>query len=118
MLGHANGSRADVQFSAGVVVRPEPVTGGDRAVHDGRSPVVGTGRLKRHRAVGVAETGHATGRIVIIGQRTLRRKESYDQQQTEQACKLEQMSSHISSISPDYPRGYPSFLSPSPPPLF
>src|SRR6185437_6689693 len=54
---------ADVELSARVLIRPELVAERQRAVAHGVSPTVGTRRLERYAALGIAQLRNPAGRI-------------------------------------------------------
>src|SRR5215471_9847717 len=55
-----------LKFSACISVGPELITDGERPIEDRSNPIVGARWTEGNVAFGVAETGNAAGRIVVV----------------------------------------------------
>ena len=63
IAGQANRSRADVNFAARILVGPQIVASGERAIDVRLQPILFASRLKRNRALHVVQARDACGRI-------------------------------------------------------
>jgi hypothetical protein len=66
-FGDTNGSAAEMEFAAGTLISPKLVANRQRAVRIGIEPILGTGWLKRYRALYEVEPRDTAGRIVLGG---------------------------------------------------
>jgi hypothetical protein len=88
-----------VQFGARIVVSPQLIARRQWPVHHGADPIVRTRWIKRDRAIDVAESRYAGGRIVLVSGSALREKNCHRQCKSDQAYKLARVSSHNHILS-------------------
>ncbi len=62
----ADRRRSDIQLRARILVRPEFVAGGQRAIDIRRSPILYAGRLQGDRPLGLADPRDASGWILVL----------------------------------------------------
>jgi hypothetical protein len=64
--GKIQNGGASLKFSACIFVGPELITDGERPIEDRRNPIIGARWTEGNVTFGVAETGNAAGRIVVV----------------------------------------------------
>ena len=87
VIGKPDHRVPEMQFGAGIIIRPKFVARGHRAVDHRRDPIVSTRGIERNVAARVPHARHAAGRIVIIGGRALRGEETNRERDAHQTQK-------------------------------
>jgi hypothetical protein len=64
--GKVQNGGADLKFSAAIFVGPKLVTDRKWTIEDRRNPIIGARGTEGNLSLGVAETGHAAGRIIVV----------------------------------------------------
>ena len=98
--GQAQQRTIQLQFDATALIRPDLVSGRERAIEWCSKPIIGTARLKRHRAVDIGQTRDARRRIVYVGAREHRheqkKRQRADQRRSDRIdMKLGHRNSHL-----------------------
>ncbi len=91
---------ADLKFGAGIFVGPEFIADSERAIEDRRNPIIGSRWAEGNVAVGVAETGNAAGRIIVVRHSAIgcEQKRGKDQGQQRQQTALCTCTHRFSSL--------------------